>query len=74
MIQFGEENTKRKYENGKEVLSHTFTMVKEPVTDDANELAQILQFLREHKDSKHIVIRRVYSPKGNRYLEKEWRS
>jgi len=74
MIQFGEENTKRKYENGKEVLSYTFTMVKEPVADDANELSQILQFLREHKDSKHILIKRVYSDKGNRYLEKEWRA
>jgi len=74
MIQFGEENVKRKYENGKEVLSHTYVMVKDPVTDDSDELAQMIRFTREHKDAKHISFKRVYSDKGNRFLEKEWRN
>jgi len=74
MIQFGEENTKRKYENGKEVFTETNVLLREPVKDDADELAQMLQFLREHKDSKHLMFKRVTTFKGNRFLEKEYRA
>jgi len=74
MIEFGEQKQHKKFENGREVLSHTYTMVKDPVTDDSDELAQMIRFQREHKDSKHLVFKRVYSDKGNRFLEKEFRA
>lgn len=72
-MDFGEEKTHKKYENGREVFTHTYVMSKEPVTDDSDELAKMLRFLNEHKGSKHISFKRVFSDKGNRFLEKEYR-
>ena len=73
MMDFGEEKQHTKYENGKPVFSHKYVMEKTPVTDDSDELAQMIRFQREHKESKHITFKRVFSDKGNRFLEKEYR-
>ena len=72
-MDFGEERTLNKYENGKLVVSHKWTKIKEQIKDDSEELSKILQFLRDNKDSKEITLKRVYSDKGNRFLEKEYR-
>ena len=72
-MDFGEERTLDKYENGKPVVKHKWVKVKELTKDDSEELAKIIQFQREHKDSKEVTFRRIYSDKGHRFLEREYR-
>lgn len=71
-IKFGKHTTETVYNDGKPVLETELFNISEVVNSDSEELAQFINFQKEHKNTKRLTFERKINDKGVRYVIKTW--